>query len=78
MEDLSKKGYIKRNGYWVSERMDQFQSAKPLCCPKCNLALQHKDDRFITTKKMCGNCWFEEEARLLSVGELNNKDVKAM
>lgn len=60
-DDMLKKGFVKRNGYWVSEKMDRFEPAKPLCCPKCNIVLQHKDDKYILKHNMCGECWFEEE-----------------
>jgi len=60
-EDMIKKGYIERNGYWISERMDRFEPAKPLCCPKCDVTLQHKDDNYILKHNMCGECWFVKE-----------------
>ena len=64
-KEMKKKGYVKKNGFWVSEKMERFEPAMPMFCPKCDRALQHKDDVFMRRKRMCSDCMMEVELKEL-------------
>ena len=75
-DTIDKKKYVKRNGYWVSKKfVEHPEPVKSMFCPKCKRANQHKDDRYLLQKGMCGDCWIEEEMLLLNKGVISEADV---
>lgn len=74
--DLSKEGYIKKSGYWVSKKFrDAIDPIKPMFCKKCGVVTHHKDDRYLIAYEMCGNCYFDKEMNMLSSGSLKDEEV---
>ena len=60
-KEMEKKGFIKENGYWVSKQMKNFEPAMLMFCPKCDRALQHRDDKFMLRHRLCSDCAMEKE-----------------